>query len=52
MGCTYLLSRVGVTGTETAANMPVEKVLAKLKEDDAPKYYGLEFQSQNKSNRQ
>lgn len=21
--------------------MPVEKVLAKLKEDDAPKYYGL-----------
>ncbi|QIV95382.1 tryptophan synthase alpha chain [Allofrancisella inopinata] len=34
---TYLLSRVGVTGTETAANMPVEKVLAKLKQFNAPK---------------
>ena len=36
-GLTYLLSRVGVTGTETAANMPVEEVLTKLKEYDAPK---------------
>nr|WP_144242716.1 tryptophan synthase subunit alpha [Francisella sp. FSC1006] len=36
-GYTYLLSRVGVTGAETAANMPVEKVLAKLKEYNAPK---------------
>ncbi|MBK2027650.1 tryptophan synthase subunit alpha [Allofrancisella guangzhouensis] len=34
---TYLLSRVGVTGAETAANMPVEKVLAKLKQYNAPK---------------
>ena len=36
-GYTYLLSRVGVTGTETAANLPVEQVLAKLKEYNAPK---------------
>ncbi|AEE27112.1 Tryptophan synthase alpha chain [Francisella hispaniensis] len=36
-GYTYLLSRVGVTGTETAANMPVEDVLAKLREYKAPK---------------
>lgn len=36
-GYTYLLSRVGVTGTETAANMPVEDVLTKLREYNAPK---------------
>lgn len=36
-GYTYLLSRVGVTGAETAANMPVEDVLAKLREYNAPK---------------
>jgi len=36
-GYTYLLSRVGVTGAETAANLPVEQVLAKLKEYNAPK---------------
>ncbi|APC96316.1 tryptophan synthase subunit alpha [Francisella frigiditurris] len=36
-GYTYLLSRVGVTGAETAANMPVEEVLSKLKEFNAPK---------------
>ncbi|APC92406.1 MULTISPECIES: tryptophan synthase subunit alpha [Francisella] len=36
-GYTYLLSRVGVTGTETAANMPVEEVLVKLKQYNAPK---------------
>lgn len=36
-GYTYLLSRVGVTGAETAANMPVEEVLAKLEEYKAPK---------------
>jgi len=36
-GYTYLLSRVGVTGAETAANLPVETVLAKLKEYNAPK---------------
>jgi tryptophan synthase alpha chain len=35
-GYTYLLSRVGVTGAETAANMPVEKVLEKLREFNAP----------------
>ncbi|WP_150463318.1 tryptophan synthase subunit alpha [Francisella sp. XLW-1] len=36
-GYTYLLSRVGVTGAETAANMPVKDVLAKLREYNAPK---------------
>jgi tryptophan synthase alpha chain len=36
-GYTYLLSRVGVTGAETAANLPVEEVLAKLKQYNAPK---------------
>ena len=36
-GYTYLLSRVGVTGAETAANLPVEEVLAKLKKYNAPK---------------
>lgn len=36
-GYTYLLSRVGVTGAETAANLPVEEVLAKLKEYNAPR---------------
>ncbi|MEY8716027.1 tryptophan synthase subunit alpha [Francisella philomiragia] len=36
-GYTYLLSRVGVTGAETAAKMPVEDVLAKLREYNAPK---------------
>lgn len=36
-GYTYLLSRVGVTGTETKANMPVEEVLFKLKQYNAPK---------------
>lgn len=36
-GYTYLLSRVGVTGTETKANLPVETVLEKLKEYNAPK---------------
>lgn len=35
-GYTYLLSRVGVTGAETVANMPVEEVLRKLKEYNAP----------------
>ncbi|MED7788852.1 tryptophan synthase subunit alpha [Francisella sp. 19X1-34] len=35
-GYTYLLSRVGVTGAETAANMPVEDVLRKLKEFNSP----------------
>ncbi|BCD92356.1 tryptophan synthase alpha chain [Francisella halioticida] len=35
-GYTYLLSRVGVTGAETAANMPVEEVLGKLGEYNAP----------------
>ena len=35
-GYTYLLSRVGVTGAETAANMPVEDVLKELKEYNAP----------------
>jgi tryptophan synthase alpha chain len=35
-GYTYLLSRVGVTGTETAANMPVENILSKLKQYNAP----------------
>ncbi len=36
-GYTYLLSRVGVTGAETVANMPVDEVLAKLKQYNAPK---------------
>jgi tryptophan synthase alpha chain len=36
-GYTYLLSRVGVTGAEVTANMPVEQVLAKLKQYNAPK---------------
>ncbi|MFT4694616.1 MAG: tryptophan synthase alpha chain [Francisella sp.] len=31
------MSRVGVTGAETAANLPVEEVLAKLKQYNAPK---------------
>ncbi|GAB4222317.1 MAG: tryptophan synthase subunit alpha [Francisella sp.] len=35
-GYTYLLSRFGVTGTETAANMPVKYVINKLKEYNAP----------------
>ncbi|MDE4938403.1 tryptophan synthase subunit alpha, partial [Francisella tularensis] len=36
-GYTYLISRVGVTGRESAANMPVEDVLGKLREYNAPK---------------
>ena len=36
-GYTYLLSRVGVTGTESSANMPVNEILDKLKEYNAPK---------------
>ena len=36
-GYTYLLSRVGVTGAETVANMPVDQILAKLKKYNAPK---------------
>lgn len=35
-GYTYLLSRSGVTGTETKANMPVDKLLATLKQFSAP----------------
>jgi tryptophan synthase alpha chain len=35
-GYTYLLSRAGVTGTETKANMPVDKLLASLKHYNAP----------------
>ena len=35
-GYTYLLSRAGVTGTETKAAMPVDTILAKLKEFNAP----------------
>tara|TARA_B110000977_G_C11019047_1_gene470556 strand:- start:397 stop:1203 length:807 start_codon:yes stop_codon:yes gene_type:complete len=35
-GYTYLLSRVGVTGAETAANMPVDRILSKLKQYNAP----------------
>lgn len=35
-GYTYLLSRAGVTGTETEASMPVEKIVAKLKQYNAP----------------
>lgn len=35
-GYTYLLSRGGVTGTETKANMPVDTLLASLKQHNAP----------------
>ncbi|WP_375055432.1 tryptophan synthase subunit alpha [Zobellella sp. DQSA1] len=35
-GYTYLLSRAGVTGTETRAGMPVDSLLARLKEFGAP----------------
>ncbi len=35
-GYTYLLSRAGVTGTETKANMPVTNLLKKLKQYHAP----------------
>jgi tryptophan synthase alpha chain len=35
-GYTYLLSRGGVTGTETTANMPVDTLLASLKQHNAP----------------
>ncbi|MGX9415897.1 tryptophan synthase subunit alpha [Vibrio sp. WJH972] len=35
-GYTYLLSRAGVTGAETKANMPVDKLLDALKRFDAP----------------
>lgn len=35
-GYTYLLSRAGVTGTETKANMPVDSLLERLKQFDAP----------------
>ncbi|EPF2927398.1 tryptophan synthase subunit alpha [Vibrio navarrensis] len=35
-GYTYLLSRAGVTGAETKANMPVGDMLAKLTQFDAP----------------
>ena len=35
-GYTYLLSRAGVTGAETKANMPVDHMLDKLKQFDAP----------------
>ncbi len=35
-GYTYLLSRSGVTGTETKANMPVDKLLDALKRFNAP----------------
>ncbi|MFI3246735.1 MAG: tryptophan synthase subunit alpha [Ferrimonas sp.] len=35
-GYTYLLSRAGVTGTETAAGMPVERLLKDLKRFNAP----------------
>lgn len=35
-GYTYLLSRAGVTGAETKANMPVGDMLEKLKRFDAP----------------
>jgi len=35
-GYTYLLSRAGVTGTETRAGMPVEHLLAQLQEFNAP----------------
>ncbi|WP_047043645.1 tryptophan synthase subunit alpha [Vibrio mexicanus] len=35
-GYTYLLSRAGVTGAETKANMPVGNMLAKLNKHNAP----------------
>jgi tryptophan synthase alpha chain len=35
-GYTYLLSRSGVTGTETKANMPVTALLERLNQYDAP----------------
>ncbi|QBF81683.1 tryptophan synthase subunit alpha [Shewanella maritima] len=35
-GYTYLLSRAGVTGTESKAGQPVDKVLAKLAQYNAP----------------
>ena len=35
-GYTYLLSRAGVTGAETKANMPVSDLLDKLNTYDAP----------------
>jgi tryptophan synthase alpha chain len=35
-GYTYLLSRAGVTGTETKAGMPVDHLLAKLRDFNAP----------------
>lgn len=35
-GYTYLLSRAGVTGTETKAEMPVEGIITSLKKFDAP----------------
>lgn len=35
-GYTYLLSRAGVTGAETKANMPVDHMLEKLNQFDAP----------------
>ncbi|QIR14202.1 tryptophan synthase subunit alpha [Shewanella aestuarii] len=35
-GYTYLLSRAGVTGTESKAGTPVEEILAKLAQFDAP----------------
>ena len=35
-GYTYLLSRAGVTGTDTQAGMPVDQVLSALKEFSAP----------------
>ncbi|MGI1988196.1 tryptophan synthase subunit alpha [Shewanella glacialipiscicola] len=35
-GYTYLLSRAGVTGTDTKAGAPIEEVLAKLRQFNAP----------------
>lgn len=35
-GYTYLLSRAGVTGTESKAGVPVEEILARLAQFDAP----------------
>ncbi len=35
-GYTYLLSRAGVTGTESKAGMPLDDILAQLKAFDAP----------------
>ncbi len=35
-GYTYLLSRAGVTGTETEANIPIDHIINKLKEFNAP----------------